>query len=108
LLNGASRSWEFGYHEEVLKIASECAWLTYVPSISGPWEDEKWTGEVGRVDDLIRKYTDLWGLSGETTVAYLCGHPDMIEHGKGILKRRGFPKEALKEEVYWIPAKKSA
>jgi hypothetical protein len=32
----------------------------------------------------------------------------MIEHGKGILKRKGFAKEALKEEIYWIPAKEAA
>ena len=32
----------------------------------------------------------------------------MIEHGKGILKRRGFPKESMREEVYWIPPKAGA
>ena len=105
LLNGASRSWEFGYHEEVRRLAGHCSWLTYVPTISRPWEDTNWKGEVGRVDDLLRKYVDQWGLTGENTIAYLCGHPEMIEHGKGILKRRGFAKECLKEEVYWIPAK---
>jgi len=31
----------------------------------------------------------------------------MIEHGKGILKRRGFAKEFLKEEIYWIPGKQA-
>lgn len=108
LLNGASRSWEFGYHEEVRKIAEEAQWLEYVPTVSRPWEDESWKGEVGRVDDLLRKYADEWGLTGDNCIAYLCGHPEMIEHGKGILKRRGFPKEALKEEVYWIPPKKAA
>jgi ferredoxin--NADP+ reductase len=107
LLNGASRSWEFAYYEEVQKIAKESPWLTNVFTISRPWEDEKWKGETGRVDDLLRKYADMWGLTGENCIAYLCGHPDMIEHGKGILKRKGFPKEALKEEIYWIPAKKA-
>lgn len=107
LLNGASRSWEFGYHEEVQEVAARSPWLKYVASISRPWEDGKWKGEVGRVDDLLRKYTDMWGLTGENSIAYLCGHPEMIEHGKGILKRKGFPKEALKEEVYWIPAKEA-
>jgi hypothetical protein len=29
----------------------------------------------------------------------------MIEHGKGILKRIGFTKENLREEVYWVPSK---
>jgi ferredoxin--NADP+ reductase len=104
-INGASRSWEFGYREEVEKIAREVPWLTYVPTISRPWEDPKWQGETGRVEDLIRKYADQWGVSGNDTTAYLCGHPQMIEHGKGILQRRGFPKELLKEEVYWIPPK---
>jgi ferredoxin/flavodoxin---NADP+ reductase len=105
LLNGASRSWEFGYHDELQKFAQDAPWLRYVPTISRPWEDANWGGEVGRVDELIRKYADMWGLSGANAVGYLCGHPEMIEHGKGILKRRGFPKEALKEEVYWIPEK---
>jgi len=108
LLNGASRSWEFAYDRELEKIAGEVDWLKYVPTVSRPWEDLGWKGEVGRVDELIRKYADGWGLTPENTTAYLCGHPDMIEHGKGILKRRGLPKEALKEEVYWIPAKEPA
>ena len=54
-----------------------------------------------RVDELIRKYHDLWGLSAETTTAYLCGNGDMIEHVKGILKRARYAKESIFEEVYW-------
>jgi ferredoxin/flavodoxin---NADP+ reductase len=107
ILNGASRSWEFGYHDELQRVADEAPWLTYVATISRPWEDQSWRGETGRVDDVIRKYTDQWGLSSPNTTAYLCGHPEMIEHGKEILRRRGFLKESLKEEVYWIPAKES-
>ena len=108
LLNGASRSWEFGYLEELQKFASEAPWLTFVPTISRPWDDATWKGEMGRVDDVLRKYSDLWGLDGTNSVAYLCGHPDMIENGKSMLKRIGFTKEHLKEEVYWIPAKEMA
>jgi hypothetical protein len=29
----------------------------------------------------------------------------MIENSKGILKRRGFPKESIREEIYWVPKK---
>ncbi len=105
LLNGASRSWEFCYCDELRQAAAELPWLTYVPTVSRPWEDPDWKGETGRVDDLIRKYSDLWNLKGDTTTAYLCGHPEMIEHGKGILRRAGFPKESVKEEVYWVPGK---
>src|ERR1700730_8180829 len=108
LLNGASRSWEFGYLDELRKFAEEVPWLQYVPTVSRPWDDQKWTGEIGRVDDLIRKYADLWGLNAANSVGYLCGHPEMIEHGKGILNRIGFTKEVLKEEIYWIPGKETA
>jgi ferredoxin/flavodoxin---NADP+ reductase len=103
LLEGASRSWEFGYIDELKRIADEVPWLKYVPTVSRPWEDRNWAGEVGRVDDLIRKYTDSWGLTPETTSCYLCGHPKMIENGHGILARRGWAKEHIKEEIYFVP-----
>jgi ferredoxin--NADP+ reductase len=105
LINGASRSWEFGYHEEIQEIRAQSPWLSYVPTVSRPWEDHNWQGEVGRVDDILRKHADQWGLTPQDTIAYVCGHPEMIEHAKGILKRAGFPKEALREEVYWVPSK---
>lgn len=108
LINGASRSVEFGYREEMERFAAEVPWLTYVPTISRPWEDPQWRGETGRVEDLIRKYSDAWGLTGETTTAYLCGHPQMIELGMGILKRHRFPHQSLKQEVYWVPPKVSS
>ena len=102
IIQGASRSCELGYLDELQSLAAELPWLTYVPTISRPWDDPAWTGETGRVDDMIRKYTDQWSLDTSTTSAYLCGHPEMIEHGKAILKRRGWKKEAVKEEVYFI------
>lgn len=102
VLQGASRSWELGYREEMENYAREAPWLTYVPTISRPWEDKEWKGEVGRCEDILRKYTDQFGLQAEDTTAYLCGHPEMIEKTKGILQRRGFPPEAMREEQYWV------
>lgn len=104
LLNGASRPWEFGYREELAQFDKKLPWFKYVPTISRPWEHQDWAGETGRADDILRKYADHWELEPSNTVAYLCGHPEMIEHSKAILKRRGFlDKRAVKEEVYWIP-----
>ena len=106
LLNGASRSEEFGYNQELSDVAAEVPWLRYLPTVSRPWDDPQWPGERGRVDDVLRKYADLWELNGSNCIAYMCGHPEMIEHSKGILKRIGFGKESLKEEFYWwAPAK---
>lgn len=104
-IHAASRSWEFGYGEELQRAAAEIPWVTYIATISRPWDDRDWKGETGRVEDLIRKYADAWSLDAGNTTAYLCGHPQMIENSKGILQRRHFTKEAIREEVYWIPAK---
>lgn len=103
VIHGASRPGEFGYQDELERVAAEVPWLKYVPTVSRPWEDVSWKGEVGRADDVIRKYTDLWGLEPERTSAYLCGHPNMVENGRGILQRAGWKKDALSEEVYFIP-----
>lgn len=108
LLAGASRSWEFGYNREIEEYAQQVPWLKVVCTVSRPWEDQQWKGERGRIEDVLRKYADTWEISPENSVAYLCGHPEMIEHCKEILKRRGYPKEALKEEIYWVPERKIA
>jgi ferredoxin/flavodoxin---NADP+ reductase len=106
LLNGASRPWEFGYKDELMAFAKELPWFKYVPTVSRPWDHADWPGETGRADDILRKYADQWELDASNTTAYLCGHPEMIEHSKAILKRRGFvDKKAIKEEVYWVPSK---
>lgn len=103
ILEGASRSWELGYSEEIKGVASEVQWLKYVPTVSRPWEDGKWSGETGRVDDLIRKYADMWNLTPEDTKVYLCGHPNMIENVRGIVRRRGWQESAIRAEAYFVP-----
>jgi ferredoxin/flavodoxin---NADP+ reductase len=103
VLQGVSRSDEFGYDRELLKLADEHPWLTYVQTISRPWEDPEWKGERGRVDDLIRKYEHQLGLTPETTTAYLCGNAGMIVNARGILRRCGYEQASIKEETYWPP-----
>jgi ferredoxin--NADP+ reductase len=103
ILEGASRSWELGYSEEIEGVAREVPWLTYVSTVSRPWEDLKWVGETGRVDDLIRKYSDLWNLTPGDTKVYLCGHPNMIENTRGIVRRRGWQESAIQAEAYFVP-----
>jgi len=107
-LQGASRSVEFGYRQELEKYAGEVNWLKYVTTVSRPWDEPTWQGERGRVDDLVRKYTDLWGLTPENTTAYLCGNPNMVENGRGILARGGWQKSAMQDEVYFVPGKEAA
>ena len=108
LLEGASHSRELGYSEELERLSHEVPWFSYAPTISRPWEDRSWSGETGRVDDLVRKYADQWNLTPGNATAYLCGHPAMIENVKGILKRKGWEHGNMREEVYFKPGKQNA
>jgi len=103
LLEGASHPVELGYREELQRLSEDVPWFCYASTISRPWDDTSWKRETGRVDDLVRKYADTWGLAPENTTAYLCGHPSMVENVKGILHRRGWQKGAVKEEIYFVP-----
>jgi ferredoxin/flavodoxin---NADP+ reductase len=102
-VHGSSHVHEFGYRDELEKIAAEASWLKYVPTISRPWDNPSWQGELGRVDDLVRKYTEVWNLTPADTTAYLCGHPGMVETGRGMLQRAGWKKDAIQDEVYFQP-----
>jgi ferredoxin--NADP+ reductase len=103
ILDGASRSWELAYSAELQAISREVPWLTYLPTASRPWEDQEWRGETGRVDDLIRKYSDAWKLTPGDSKVYLCGHPDMIENVRGIVRRRGWQEDSIQAEAYFVP-----
>lgn len=101
LLHGASYSREFGYYRDELSALSENGWLTYIATISRPLDNPDWTGETGRVDDLIRKYADNLGYRADSSVAYACGHPIMIENARAILSRARFPKRQIHTEKYF-------
>ncbi|HXR98748.1 MAG TPA: FAD-binding oxidoreductase [Terriglobales bacterium] len=108
LIHAGSRSWEFGYADELRQLAARLPGVQLVLSVSRHWEDADWTGERGRAEDLIRKYADAAGFCAGQTAAYLCGHPQMIENAKGMLTRCGFPKHDLHEEIYFILPKAAA
>jgi ferredoxin--NADP+ reductase len=106
-VQGASRSAEFGYRDEMEKVAAEAPWFRYVSTVSRPWEDTQWTGETGRVEDVIRKYVEAWGLEPGETTGYLCGHPNMVRNGRAILERAGWRNDQLFEEVYFQAAEEA-
>ena len=101
LLQGASRSEELGYEDELRGLDAALDWFTYIPTISRPWDDPEWSGETGRVEDVMRKHADDAGIGPGHGAVYLCGHPGMITNGRGIMRRRGLSDKEIREEQYW-------
>lgn len=103
VLHGASHSWELGsYVEEMQDASAAYDWVDYVPTVSRPWDEPGWSGEVGRVEDVLRKHLDAWAPPLGDTAAYTCGHPQMIDNAQGMFERTGLPDGAIHEEKYFV------
>lgn len=101
VLEGASYMDEFGYDEELAGYAKKHPdFITFVPTVSRPTEERNrgWAGETGRVNTLVEKYIEKFGLKAEDTLVYACGHPAMIEDVKERIRPLGF---AFEEERFW-------
>ena len=74
--------------------------VTFVPTVSRPDEEKNstWTGEKGRVNNIVEDKIKEFDLSTENTMIYACGHPGMIEDVKERVTPLGF--EFL-EERFW-------
>lgn len=101
VIHGASRSADFGPYRSELEELSRAEWLTYIPTVSRPWAEPNWKGETGRIEDIVRKYADQLGFDHRNSVAYACGHPQMVANVKAILERARFRKDQIKEEKYF-------
>ncbi|MGH7641773.1 MAG: FAD-binding oxidoreductase [Candidatus Dormibacteria bacterium] len=105
LVQGASFSHEFGYAKEMAQLGAEFPDFEYVPTVSRPWGDAGWEGEVGRAEDVLRKHADRSGIRPGKGVVYLCGHPGMISTGRAVMLRAGLRDEDILEEQYWPEGK---
>lgn len=101
VIHGASRSPDFGPYLGELEKLSRSGWFSYLPTISRPWKEPDWKGEIGRIEDVVRKHADRLSFDSTNTVTYACGHPGMVESVKGLLTRARFPKEQIREEEYF-------
>lgn len=100
LVYAASHAAELAYRDELERFREE-GFLTFVPSVSRPWENPGWTGETGRCEEILRKHMDAAGFTAENACAYLCGNGDMVRNAEGVLRRARFAQERIKKEEYW-------
>ena len=101
VLEGASYHDEFGYDDELKRYAAEYPdVVTFIPTVSRPDEPRNsgWEGETGRVNAVVEKYIEKFGLKPEDTLVYACGHHGMIEDVKAQVTAKGF---AFEEERFW-------
>lgn len=101
VLHGASYADEFAYDKELQEMAqAHPDFIAYFPTISRPAEERNqgWQGETGRVNTLLEKYVERFGLHRDNTLIYACGHPEMI---KNVKVRAAVLDFRVQEERFW-------
>ncbi|WP_412069518.1 FAD-binding oxidoreductase [Rubrivirga sp. IMCC43871] len=101
VVHGASHAVEFGQYLDELATLAETGWVEAVSTVSRPWADAAWTGEVGRVEDVVRKHLDRLAWEPDAVAGYACGNPQMIETVRGILRRARVDDAHVHEEKYF-------
>ncbi len=109
VFQGASYLDEFGYDEELQKIAKSGK-IVYVPTVSRFKEERNtgWHGKTGRVNAILEEELKKFGVTSKDSVVYLCGHQGMIddlgneketpEKPLGKLLKSGFK---VRSEIYF-------
>ena len=104
VMHGASYENEFVYDRELRSLSEEYPYFVqYTSSVSRPSavRNAKWTGAVGRVNEILEDYLMRWSPPKEDTVIYLCGNPGMIEDATRRLLAKGW---SVAQEQYWASA----
>ncbi len=102
VIEGASYPGEFGYDDELSKMAADHPdTVAFVATISRPTEEKSkdWAGETGRANTVVGKYLEQFKIDPVTTLIYACGHPGMIEDVGVEAAAKGF---AFTEEKFWV------
>ena len=77
--------------EEMKELESRMHNFKFIPALSEPQPEDKWTGETGLITDVVRRMAE----NASEAEAYLCGSPGMIDACVKVLKELGMPEERI-------------
>ena len=72
---------------EMEGLATRLPGFEFIPALSDPAPDDRWTGEVGLITEVVARHV----RDAKEAEAYLCGSPFMIDACVKVLKEKGLP-----------------
>lgn len=112
LLDGCRHIKDLGYYDAITKIAEEDDSIIYLPTVTREPDESPWTGQRGRVHNIIepKTFLKLAGIKLDPKQCHvlLCGSPQMIDQATENLSKLGFvthdrnhPDGNIHFERYW-------
>ncbi len=71
--------------DEFRRIERDLPGFQFIPALSGPPEDDGWTGERGLITHIVGRHV----ADGSDQEGYLCGSPGLIDATIKVLKAKG-------------------
>jgi propane monooxygenase reductase component len=88
---GARSRRDLCFEDELAAVAELLPKFSYRPALSEPADGDDWTGDVGLITDVVKRYEhDLAGAH-----AYVCGPPPMVEAAMTLLTALGVPEKRI-------------
>ncbi|MBC8412766.1 MAG: 2Fe-2S iron-sulfur cluster binding domain-containing protein [Nitrospira sp.] len=91
LIFGTKRPENLYYSDLLSGFMKRLPDFTFIPVLSRVEEQDSWTGEQGRVTDLINRYIP----DNNAVDVHICGLPIMVQSCLDILATRGVPLEQI-------------
>lgn len=82
--------------DELREMEKSLHAFTYVPTLSREAGDSGWTGERGRVTDLISRRIP----EGADLDVYICGNAEMVDSCENLLGRKSIPQNQIYHDKF--------
>jgi Na+-transporting NADH:ubiquinone oxidoreductase subunit F len=91
LFFGGRKPEDLYYFDHLKSLEKKLPDFQYIPVLSRVDDDDNWSGEKGRVTDLISKHVPPQAPAD----AYICGAPPVVESCIDLLTEKGIPPEHI-------------
>ncbi|MBN2735880.1 MAG: 2Fe-2S iron-sulfur cluster binding domain-containing protein [Spirochaetales bacterium] len=91
---GAVTKSDLFYVEKFRELEKKWPGFHFVPALSEPKPEDKWTGETGLITEVLDRYILKLGADREKE-GYLCGSPGMINACVNVMKKHKVKEEKI-------------
>ena len=92
---GARTTKDMFYLDEMAALAADWPRFHFVPALSEPKPEEKWSGEVGLITDVLDRYLNGKVDRAKGLEGYLCGSPGMINACINVMKKNQMTEDKI-------------
>jgi len=92
---GARTTRDMFYLDELRDLEKKWPRFHFIAALSEPKPDEKWTGDVGLITDVLDKYIREKIGVAVPMEGYLCGSPGMIDACVRVMNKNGITEDKI-------------